>query len=266
MKPEALKFHLFLLLLQNMKKNRVFLFSIIVALALPSAHAQKVTLGSCTTHDGGQYQGEMQGGKPYGKGKTRWNNGDLYEGEYVKGLRQGDGIYTFADGEKYDGKWFKDQQHGMGTYYFSNNNRYVGLWYRDYQQDHGIMYYYNGDVYDGNWERDILVQNPSGLDFRNIPLTGEERNKAIEEDIKNATIDMAINPKSYLQECMQADKKESVTYRIISEIGAGGDKTFVAAVYFEGSEIGRGSGKNKKAAETEAARDALKKMSLPESR
>lgn len=87
-----------------------------------------------------------------------------------------------------------------------------------------------------------------------------------EEDIKNATIDMAINPKSYLQECMQADKKESVTYRIVSEIGAGGDKTFVAAVYFEGSEIGRGSGKNKKAAETEAARDALKKMSLPESR
>ena len=87
-----------------------------------------------------------------------------------------------------------------------------------------------------------------------------------EEDIKNATIDMAINPKSYLQECMQADKKESVTYRIVSEIGAGGDKTFVAAVYFEGNEIGRGSGKNKKAAETEAARDALKKMSLPESR
>lgn len=87
-----------------------------------------------------------------------------------------------------------------------------------------------------------------------------------EEDIKNATIDMAINPKSYLQECMQADKKESVTYRIVSELGAGGDKTFVAAVYFEGNEIGRGSGKNKKAAETEAARDALKKMSLPESR
>ena len=87
-----------------------------------------------------------------------------------------------------------------------------------------------------------------------------------EEDIKNATIDMAINPKSYLQACMQADKKDSVTYRIVSEIGAGGDKTFVAAVYFEGSEIGRGSGKNKKAAETEAARDALKKMSLPESR
>ena len=85
-----------------------------------------------------------------------------------------------------------------------------------------------------------------------------------EEDIKNASVDLATNPKSYLQECMQADKKESVTYRILEESGAGNQKTFLAAVYFEGTEIGRGSGKNKKAAETEAARDALQKMSLPE--
>ncbi len=85
-----------------------------------------------------------------------------------------------------------------------------------------------------------------------------------EDDVKNAKVDMTINPKSYLQECMQADKKESVTYKILEERGHGGEKTFVAAVYFEGAEIGRGEGKSKKAAETEAASDALKKMSLPE--
>ena len=85
-----------------------------------------------------------------------------------------------------------------------------------------------------------------------------------EEDVKNASVDLTINPKSYLQECMQADKKESVSYRILSEEGLSNEKTFVAAVYFEGREIGRGSGKSKKAAETEAARDALAKMSLPE--
>ena len=85
-----------------------------------------------------------------------------------------------------------------------------------------------------------------------------------EEDIKNASVDLATNPKSYLQECMQADKKESVTYRIVEETGSGNAKTFTAAVYFEDTEIGRGSGKSKKAAETEAARDALQKMSLPE--
>ena len=85
-----------------------------------------------------------------------------------------------------------------------------------------------------------------------------------EEDVKNASVDITVNPKSYLQECMQADKKESVTYRILEERGQGGDKVFVAAVYFEGAEIGRGEGKSKKAAETAAASDALRKMSLPE--
>lgn len=85
-----------------------------------------------------------------------------------------------------------------------------------------------------------------------------------EDDVKNGVVDLTINPKSYLQECMQADKKESVTYKILEEKGSGQDKTFLAAVYFEGVEIGRGRGKSKKAAETEAASDALRKMSLPE--
>lgn len=85
-----------------------------------------------------------------------------------------------------------------------------------------------------------------------------------EEDIKKATIHPEINPKSRLQEAFQADKKESVTYKIIGEYGTGLDKTFEAAVYFENTEIGRGKGRNKKAAETEAAKDALSKMCLPE--
>ena len=67
--------------------------------------AQKITLGSCTTKDGGQYKGEMVAGKPHGKGNVLYPNGDIYEGEYVKGKRQGHGVYTFSDGEKYDGEW-----------------------------------------------------------------------------------------------------------------------------------------------------------------
>lgn len=86
-----------------------------------------------------------------------------------------------------------------------------------------------------------------------------------EEDIKNASINEYINPKSFLQECMQADHKESVTYRILSEIGTGLEKQFLAAVYFEDKEIGRGVGHNKKEAETNAAKDALSKMALPSS-
>ncbi|MCI6216193.1 MAG: ribonuclease III [Bacillales bacterium] len=87
--------------------------------------------------------------------------------------------------------------------------------------------------------------------------------KIFDEDIKNATIDYTINPKSYLQEAMQADNKESVVYKIIEERGTPMEKVFVAAVYFEGNQIGKGEGHNKKAAETEAAKDALSRMSLP---
>ena len=85
-----------------------------------------------------------------------------------------------------------------------------------------------------------------------------------EEDVKNARINYAINPKSRLQECLQADSKETVSYAILEEGGEGESKYFIAAVYFEGKELGRGRGHNKKAAETEAASMALSKMSLPD--
>ena len=38
--------------------------------------AQKISLGSCITRDGGQYKGEMVSGKPQGKGSTIYKNGD----------------------------------------------------------------------------------------------------------------------------------------------------------------------------------------------
>lgn len=94
-----------------------------------------------------------------------------------------------------------------------------------------------------------------GLDF-----TYKLVREIYEEDIKNAHIEVAQNPKSALQEAMQADHKESVTYKILSEAGPSHDRTFVAAVYFESEELGRGTGSSKKNAEVEAAKDALGKL------
>ena len=79
------------------KRNILWVF---VTLSSMTLYAQKITLGSCTTADGGAYQGEMSSGKPHGKGRATYQNGDWYEGEYVKGKRQGQGTYTFSDGEK----------------------------------------------------------------------------------------------------------------------------------------------------------------------
>lgn len=84
-----------------------------------------------------------------------------------------------------------------------------------------------------------------------------------EEDISKGSIHTEQNPKSALQEAMQAEHKESVTYKIIAEHGPSHDRSYEAGVYFEGVELGRGSGRSKKIAETEAARDALSKMASP---
>ena len=94
---------------------RGIFFIIACCLALADIQAQKITLGTYKMKDGGEYKGEMQAGKPHGKGRTTWKDGDVFEGEYVKGKRQGFGTYTFADGEKYEGEWMQDHQHGKGT-------------------------------------------------------------------------------------------------------------------------------------------------------
>ena len=86
----------------NRKKYIINILTSILLLTPLSANAQKITLGSANTKDGGQYQGEMMQGKPHGKGKATYKNGNVYEGEYVKGKRQGFGTYTFFDGEKYE--------------------------------------------------------------------------------------------------------------------------------------------------------------------
>lgn len=80
-----------------------------------------------------------------------------------------------------------------------------------------------------------------------------------EDDVKKASFHPESDPKSLLQEELQSESKESVSYKILSEEGPGNSKTFTAAVYFEGVELGRGEGKSKKEAEMAAAALALSK-------
>ncbi len=77
--------------------------------------------------------------------------------------------------------------------------------------------------------------------------------------IKNGKIEMAENPKSELQELLQADYKQAVTYRLMSESNEDDVHYFVIGAYFENFLLGEGKGKSKKEAETNAARDALAK-------
>ncbi len=63
-------------------------YFLILLTFLPAAsYAQKSSTGSYTfPKDKSSYYGELESGKPNGKGKTIFVNGDSYEGEYVKGM------------------------------------------------------------------------------------------------------------------------------------------------------------------------------------
>ncbi len=70
-----------------------------------------------------------------------------------------------------------------------------------------------------------------------------------------------VDYKSELQELIQARERETPTYHIIEATGPDHDKTFTVEVRLGETVLGRGSGKSKKIAETEAARSALEKLS-----
>jgi len=68
------------------------------------------------------------------------------------------------------------------------------------------------------------------------------------------------NPKGELQEFLQARGPESPKYHVVSMSGPDHDRVFECTVHHGGAELARGAGKSKKAAESEAALAALKKM------
>ena len=79
------------------------------------------------------------------------------------------------------------------------------------------------------------------------------------KDIKNFSEDNLTNYKSKLQETIQAESRESVTYEVIKETGPAHDRTFYVRVLFDGMELGVGQGKTKRQAEQMAAKSALEK-------
>ena|SRR3989344_1565109 len=65
------------------------------------------------------------------------------------------------------------------------------------------------------------------------------------------------DPKSLLQEKMQAKKIGSPTYKVLEESGPAHAKTFKIGVFVEGKMLGEGQGKSKQKAEEMAAQTAL---------
>lgn len=78
----------------------------------------------------------------------------------------------------------------------------------------------------------------------------------VEQGIFSYTLDN----KTYLQEQLQKNGAVNIEYRLVKEEGPAHDKEFFVEVYANGNLIGQGSGRNKKTAEQEAARQAIQRL------
>ncbi len=70
--------------------------------------------------------------------------------------------------------------------------------------------------------------------------------------------------KTLLQEIIQSNPEEKVTYNLVKESGPDHDRKFFVEVLLNGSVIGKGNGHSKKAAEQMAAKEALSLMGYNE--
>jgi ribonuclease III len=69
-----------------------------------------------------------------------------------------------------------------------------------------------------------------------------------------------IDYKSKLQEIVQSRFQRTPGYRLVSEVGQPHEMVFTVEVNVNGEVLGKGSGRSKKLAETEAARAALERL------
>lgn len=68
------------------------------------------------------------------------------------------------------------------------------------------------------------------------------------------------DPKSLLQEHVQAKKQNSPVYKVLQEEGPAHAKQFTIGVFVNETMVGKGTGKSKQEAEEDAARSALEKL------
>ena len=77
---------------------------------------------------------------------------------------------------------------------------------------------------------------------------------------KMASQGVEVDYKSQLQEFLQAREQQVPVYRVVEATGPDHEKKFTVEVRLGDTVLGRGTGKIKKTAETEAARSALKRL------
>ena len=84
--------------------------------------------------------------------------------------------------------------------------------------------------------------------------------EAVDFDHLEVIEDEVIDYKTRLQEYVQAESRDNVVYKLISQVGLSNCPEFTMNVLLDGIVLGTGKGTSKKRAEQAAAKNALEKM------
>lgn len=122
-----------------------------------------------------------------------------------------------------------------------------------------------GEEHSGGRERPSILADAFESTVAAIYLDSgklEEAEKFILRFIKPAAKTQSDKPtkdyKTTLQEIVQQNPQEKLSYVIVGEKGPDHDKRFSVEVHLNSNVIGKGGGKSKKEAEQQAAREALR--------
>lgn len=129
------------------------------------------------------------------------------------------------------------------------------------------LYLGKGELNTGGRERPSILEDAFEALIASIYLDGGMDNakkfilRFLSESIKTHNINFK-DYKTTLQEVIQQNPDQTVTYVLVGESGPDHDKRFDVEVHLNSNVIGKGTGRSKKQAEQEAAREALSLMGI----
>ncbi len=129
------------------------------------------------------------------------------------------------------------------------------------------LYLGKGEKLSGGADRDSILENAFEALIAAIYLDGgmapakKHILRFLARDVETHHVSFT-DYKTTLQEIIQKNPDERLNYVLVDEYGPDHDKTFVVEVHLNSNVVGKGSGRSKKQAEQEAAKEVLKLMGL----
>jgi len=144
------------------------------------------------------------------------------------------------------------------------NSDALALWARDAALGEALRVGRGADAAGERAQKNVLadaVEAIVGAVYLDLGLESARRvaSTIVEEPLERLANGPRLgrDPKSELQERVQARGGTSPKYRVVETIGPDHNREFVVAVEVDGESLGVGRGRSKKQAEQEAARDAM---------